>query len=80
MRILFNRTKKFWRAFKGILRELDEIVMSAGGRIYLTKDSRLNPEHLPEMYVDLEKWKGIKHKFDPTNQWQSDQGRRLKLC
>ena len=63
-----------------VLRELDEIVMSAGGRIYLTKDSRLNPEHLPEMYVDLEKWKGIKHKFDPTNQWQSDQGRRLKLC
>lgn len=63
-----------------VLRELEEIVMSAGGRIYLTKDSRLNPEHLPEMYVDLEKWKGIKHKFDPTNQWQSDQGRRLKLC
>jgi decaprenylphospho-beta-D-ribofuranose 2-oxidase len=63
-----------------ILKELDEIVMSAGGRIYLTKDSRLNSEHLPEMYPFLEKWKGIKHEFDPTNQWQSDQGRRLKLC
>jgi decaprenylphospho-beta-D-ribofuranose 2-oxidase len=63
-----------------VLRELDEIVMSAGGRIYLTKDSRLNSEYLPAMYSDLEKWKKIKHEFDPTNQWQSDQGRRLKLC
>lgn len=63
-----------------VLRELDEIVISAGGRIYLTKDSRLNSEHLPEMYPNLKKWKAIKHEFDPTNQWQSDQGRRLKLC
>jgi decaprenylphospho-beta-D-ribofuranose 2-oxidase len=63
-----------------VLRELDEIVVSAGGRIYLTKDSRLNSELLPEMYPDLEKWKGIKHEFDPFNRWQSDQGRRLKLC
>ena len=63
-----------------VLRELDEIVVSAGGRIYLTKDSRLNSGHLPEMYPDLEIWKRIKNEFDPLNQWQSDQGRRLKLC
>jgi decaprenylphospho-beta-D-ribofuranose 2-oxidase len=63
-----------------VLRELDEIVVSAGGRIYLTKDSRLNSELLPEMYPDLQKWKGVKHEFDPFNRWQSDQGRRLKLC
>jgi decaprenylphospho-beta-D-ribofuranose 2-oxidase len=63
-----------------VLRELDEIVVSSGGRIYLTKDSRLNSRLLPKMYPDLEKWKKIKHEFDPLNQWQSDQGRRLKLC
>lgn len=63
-----------------VLREIDEIVVSAGGRIYLTKDSRLNSQLLPEMYPDLEKWKKIKQEFDPLNQFQSDQGRRLKLC
>lgn len=63
-----------------VLRELDQIVVSAGGRIYLTKDSRLNSDHLATMYPNLEKWKRIKTEFDPSNLWQSDQGRRLKLC
>lgn len=62
------------------LRKLDEIVIGAGGRIYLTKDSRLNSESLRLMYPKLNQWKAIKSKFDPTNQWQSDQGRRLDLC
>jgi decaprenylphospho-beta-D-ribofuranose 2-oxidase len=68
------------RNLSQLLRDLDQLVANAGGRIYLTKDSRLNSELLPEMYPDLEKWKGIKHEFDPFNRWQSDQGRRLKLC
>jgi decaprenylphospho-beta-D-ribofuranose 2-oxidase len=63
-----------------ILRKLDEIVIEAGGRIYLTKDSRLDSDLLPLMYPNLNQWKVIKDKFDPTNQWQSDQGRRLNLC
>ena len=63
-----------------ILRKLDEIVIEAGGRIYLTKDSRLESDSLPLMYPKLYQWKVIKGKFDPTNQWQSDQGRRLNLC
>jgi decaprenylphospho-beta-D-ribofuranose 2-oxidase len=68
------------KSISKVLRELDKIVVSAGGRIYLTKDSRLNSEHLPEMYSNLDTWKRIKHEFDPLNKWQSDQGRRLKLC
>jgi decaprenylphospho-beta-D-ribofuranose 2-oxidase len=63
-----------------VLREIDEIVVSAGGRVYLTKDSRLNSGLLPDMYPNLEKWKSIKKEFDPLNHWQSDQGRRLNLC
>ena len=65
---------------RNTLQKLDEIVIGAGGRIYLTKDSRLNADSLPLMYPNLHQWKAIKSEFDPTNQWQSDQGRRLNLC
>jgi decaprenylphospho-beta-D-ribofuranose 2-oxidase len=63
-----------------LLRSLDQLVTSSGGRVYLTKDSRLNYEHLPRMYPLLDEWKSVKYKMDPDNFWQSDQGRRLKLC
>ncbi len=62
------------------LKEIDRIVMEAGGRLYLTKDSRMNPEHLAIMYPRLAEWKEIKNNCDPNNSWQSDQGRRLRLC
>ena len=62
------------------LRVLDQIVLCAGGRIYLTKDSRMNHQHLPKMYPHLQAWKSIKADIDPNNHWRSDQGRRLKLC
>ena len=68
------------RNLSQILREIDQLVMNAGGRIYLTKDSRLNNKHLPLMYPNLDEWKEIKQEIDPSNYWQSDQGRRLKLC
>ena len=63
-----------------VLREIDQIILEAGGRIYLTKDSRMNSSHLPAMYPDLGRWKEVKAKYDPHNYWQSDQGKRLKLC
>jgi decaprenylphospho-beta-D-ribofuranose 2-oxidase len=63
-----------------ILRELDELVVAAGGRVYLTKDSCLNPKHMKAMYPQLAEWKNVKRNIDPNNFWQSDQGRRLKLC
>jgi decaprenylphospho-beta-D-ribofuranose 2-oxidase len=63
-----------------VLRDLDQLVLSAGGRVYLTKDSRLSHIHIPLMYPNLHSWKKIKGEIDPNNHWQSDQGRRLKLC
>jgi decaprenylphospho-beta-D-ribofuranose 2-oxidase len=63
-----------------IIMELDAIVLDAGGRIYLTKDSRMNSKDLPVMYPRLNEWKDIKREIDPKNFWQSDQARRLGLC
>jgi decaprenylphospho-beta-D-ribofuranose 2-oxidase len=63
-----------------VLKDLDQMVVSAGGRVYLTKDSRVSHMHIPLMYPNLQLWKKIKGEIDPNNHWQSDQGRRLKLC
>jgi decaprenylphospho-beta-D-ribofuranose 2-oxidase len=63
-----------------ILAELDQMVLQAGGRVYITKDSRLSRKYLPAMYPNLDDWKKIKSEVDPNNLWQSDQGRRLGLC
>lgn len=68
------------RHLSRLLRDLDELVLGAGGRVYLSKDSRLNHKHLSSMYPHLGDWKRIKKEIDPQNNWQSDQGRRLKLC
>jgi decaprenylphospho-beta-D-ribofuranose 2-oxidase len=63
-----------------ILNELDTMVVNAGGRIYLTKDSCMDSRLLPKMYPHLEDWKEMKKQIDPNSVWQSDQGRRLGLC
>lgn len=68
------------RNLKNLFHEMDRIVINAGGRFYIAKDSRMNSMDLPTMYQNLDKWKKIKSEADPLNLWQSDQGRRLGLC
>lgn len=63
-----------------ILSEIDEMVVQSGGRIYLTKDSRLSSIDFAHMYPNFQRWKEVKYQVDPINLWQSDQGRRLRLC
>jgi decaprenylphospho-beta-D-ribofuranose 2-oxidase len=59
---------------------LDKRLCEVGGKIYLTKDARISAENFCQMYPGSKSWSEIKFGIDPTNYWQSDQGRRLGLC
>lgn len=62
-----------------LLDELDEKVVKAGGRLYLAKDSRMNPIFLESMYPLLDEFRKVKNEVDPENMFQSNMSRRLGL-
>lgn len=63
-----------------LVREIDEMVMAAGGRIYLGKDAFCDASTLRTMYPRLGEWLELKKKFDPNNEFTSNLGRRVGLC
>ncbi len=62
-----------------LLDKLDEIVHAAGGRIYLSKDSRMHPRWLNYGYDNIQQFQRIKKEFDRDNRFKSMQSERLGI-
>jgi decaprenylphospho-beta-D-ribofuranose 2-oxidase len=62
-----------------LLDELDKIVLEHGGRLYLTKDVRMNAETFRKSYGNSETFIQLKHQLDPTNKFHSLQSQRLQI-
>jgi decaprenylphospho-beta-D-ribofuranose 2-oxidase len=61
------------------LDRLDELVVEAGGRVYLTKDARIRPATVQAMYPELERWRAARDQADPDGLWRSDLALRTGL-
>jgi decaprenylphospho-beta-D-ribofuranose 2-oxidase len=62
------------------LNELDQLVLSHGGKIYLAKDARMSQGMVEAMYPGLKEWRRIKKELDPGGLFSSDLCRRLQLA
>lgn len=67
------------KGLKPFTQKLDEVVLNAGGRLYLGKDSMLDKEVFQKMYPQYTEWIAIKKKYDSNNIFTSDISRRLGL-
>jgi FAD/FMN-containing dehydrogenase len=56
---------------------LNEVVIAAGGRIYLAKDILTRPEHFVAMEPRLDAWNQIRREWDPAGRIVTAQSVRL---
>lgn len=67
------------RDLSALLHGLDEIVQTAGGRLYLAKDGVTTSGSFHRGYPRLAEWREVCDEIDPAGVWISDQARRLRL-
>ena len=61
------------------LDRLDAMVLDAGGRLYLAKDSRMSPAGISSMYPRIDEFREVRATIDPDRRMMSDLARRLEL-
>ncbi|MFM7262386.1 MAG: FAD-dependent oxidoreductase [Acidimicrobiales bacterium] len=67
------------RGLAGLLAAVDTMVLDAGGRHYLAKDSHITPSAVRRGYPRFAEWQATQHEMDPAGSWNSDLARRLGL-
>ena len=75
----FRVTRRKRNRLLNLAEELDEIVLKAGGRFYLAKDSTLRPEIVKAYLGDetVEIFRALKAEYDPDGMFQTNLWRRL---
>jgi FAD/FMN-containing dehydrogenase len=75
----FRITDKNRTALAALAREMDEIVLAAGGRFYFAKDSTLRPEVVNAYLGDdvVSRFRALKRRYDPDHLLQTNLWRRL---
>jgi decaprenylphospho-beta-D-ribofuranose 2-oxidase len=68
-----------WLQDENRLHSIDAMVAEAGGRIYLAKDSIVDPALIPAMYPRLKTWQRTRDRLDPSRRFTSALGQRLNL-
>ncbi|WP_210648955.1 FAD-binding protein [Nocardioides sp. SYSU D00065] len=62
-----------------LFHRLDDVVLGAGGRVYLAKDARLGPDAVEAMYPRLAEFRAARRVLDPEGLFVSDLARRVLL-
>jgi FAD/FMN-containing dehydrogenase len=62
-----------------LVRELDELLLKHGGRLYLAKDALMTPDVFRQMYPRLGEFRAIKQQVDPQRRFISSQARRVGI-
>ena len=62
-----------------LLSEVDSLVLDAGGRHYLAKDSHVSASAVRRGYPRIDEWMSTQEEMDPIGLWRSDLSRRLGL-
>ena len=62
-----------------LTKQLDQLVVEAGGRIYLGKDALLDQVTFQQMYPHYTAWLEVKQQYDPHNSFTSSLAKRLGL-
>jgi decaprenylphospho-beta-D-ribofuranose 2-oxidase len=62
-----------------LIRRLEAIVLTNGGRVYLAKDALLSPDSLRAMYPQVAQFEAVLARVDPGSKFGSDMARRLAL-
>ena len=58
---------------------LERIVLAHGGRLYAVKDALMTAEGFQRMFPDLDRFRAVLERVDPSGRFQSDMSRRLRI-